>query len=89
MSSGAYGASVFLDDESFLVSNSEPFLLGPKSMLHPAQEGIDGVKGAEVADGVDDCVREVRRQIGAGADWIKVGFLSPCGNYFEINFDME
>jgi hypothetical protein len=39
------------------------------------QEGIDGVKGAAVVDGVDDCVREVRRQIGAGADWIKVGFF--------------
>jgi hypothetical protein len=47
--------------------------IGPKSTLHPAQEGINGVKGAEVVDGVDDCVREVRRQIGAGADWIKVG----------------
>jgi imidazolonepropionase-like amidohydrolase len=46
--------------------------LGPKSTLHPAQEGIDGVRGAEVVDGVDECVREVRRQIGAGADWIKV-----------------
>jgi len=47
-------------------------------MLHPAQEGIDGLKGVEVADGVDDCVKEVRRQIGAGADWIKVGFISSC-----------
>lgn len=28
--------------------------------------------GAEVADGVDECVKAVRRQIGAGADWIKV-----------------
>ena len=45
-------------------------------MLRPAQEGIDGVRGAEVVDGVDECVREVRRQIGAGADWIKVGFFS-------------
>ena len=24
-------------------------------------------------DGIDACVREVRKQIGAGADWIKVG----------------
>lgn len=28
-----------------------------------------------MVDGVDECVREVRRQIGAGADWIKVGFF--------------
>ncbi|KAF8799853.1 hypothetical protein BYT27DRAFT_7119399 [Phlegmacium glaucopus] len=45
---------------------------GPKSTLYPAQEGIDGIKGAESVDGVDACVREVRKQIGAGADWIKV-----------------
>ncbi|KAF8971879.1 hypothetical protein BDZ97DRAFT_1913765 [Flammula alnicola] len=45
---------------------------GPKSSLYPAQEGIDGVKGAEPVDGVNDCVREVRKQIGAGADWIKI-----------------
>ncbi|KAJ8507539.1 hypothetical protein ONZ45_g10101 [Pleurotus djamor] len=45
---------------------------GPKSSIHPNQEGIDGVTGAEVVDGVDNCVREVRRQIGAGADWIKI-----------------
>lgn len=48
---------------------------GPKSTLYPAQEGVNGVKGAEVADGVDECVREVRRQIGAGADWIKAGIF--------------
>jgi len=45
---------------------------GPKSMLYPAQEGIDGIRGAESVDGVDACVREVRKQIGAGADWIKI-----------------
>jgi len=47
-------------------------LLGPKSSLYPAQEGIDGVKGAVAVDGVHECVKEVRKQIGAGADWIKV-----------------
>ncbi|EEB89103.1 hypothetical protein MPER_12842, partial [Moniliophthora perniciosa FA553] len=31
-----------------------------------------GVMGADVADGVDGCVAAVRRQIGAGADWVKV-----------------
>lgn len=38
------------------------------------KEGIDGVTGAEVADGTDECIKAVRRQIGAGADWIKVIF---------------
>lgn len=47
--------------------------IGPKSTLYPSQEGIDGIKGAVSVDGVDACVREVRKQIGAGADWIKVG----------------
>jgi len=32
----------------------------------------DVPKGAEEADGVDGLVRAVRRQIGAGADWVKV-----------------
>jgi hypothetical protein len=49
--------------------------IGPKSNLYPAQEGIDGIKGAESVDGLDACVREVRKQIGAGADWIKVGSI--------------
>ena len=30
------------------------------------------VVGAEVADGVDEIVKVVRRQIGRGADWIKI-----------------
>ncbi|CAA7264934.1 unnamed protein product [Cyclocybe aegerita] len=45
---------------------------GPRSSLYPHQEGIDGVRGAEPVDGVEECVKEVRKQIGAGADWIKV-----------------
>ncbi|KAF8989725.1 hypothetical protein BDQ17DRAFT_1256626 [Cyathus striatus] len=45
---------------------------GPKSSVNPSSEGIEGVTGAEVADGVDECVRAVRRQVGAGADWIKI-----------------
>lgn len=28
--------------------------------------------GAEPADGVDGCIREVRKQVGVGADWVKV-----------------
>ncbi|KAJ4476822.1 hypothetical protein C8R41DRAFT_904808 [Lentinula lateritia] len=45
---------------------------GPKSSLHMNREGLEGVTGAEVADGVDECIRATRRQIGAGADWIKI-----------------
>ncbi|KIK68747.1 hypothetical protein GYMLUDRAFT_36243 [Collybiopsis luxurians FD-317 M1] len=45
---------------------------GPKSSIHVNQEGIEDVTGGEVADGVDGCIRATRRQIGAGADWIKV-----------------
>ncbi|KAK0205163.1 hypothetical protein DFS33DRAFT_1373683 [Desarmillaria ectypa] len=45
---------------------------GPKSSIHPHSEGIEGVTGAEVADGIDECVKVVRRQVGAGVDWIKV-----------------
>ncbi|KAF9062860.1 hypothetical protein BDP27DRAFT_1271375 [Rhodocollybia butyracea] len=45
---------------------------GPKNTIHVNQEGTEGVTGAEVADGVDGCIRATRRQIGAGADWIKI-----------------
>ncbi|EIN14315.1 hypothetical protein PUNSTDRAFT_140632 [Punctularia strigosozonata HHB-11173 SS5] len=45
---------------------------GPKSLIRPNQDGIDGITGAEVADGVVECTKAVRRQIGAGADWIKI-----------------
>ncbi|KZT03501.1 uncharacterized protein LAESUDRAFT_659678 [Laetiporus sulphureus 93-53] len=44
---------------------------GPKSTIHLNQEGIEGITGAEVADGEVECIKAVRRQIGAGADWIK------------------
>ncbi|KAF8633614.1 hypothetical protein AX15_001399 [Amanita polypyramis BW_CC] len=45
---------------------------GPRSEPYPSVEGVQGVTGAEVADGKDACIRAVRRQIGAGADWIKI-----------------
>ncbi|PBL03140.1 hypothetical protein ARMGADRAFT_978056 [Armillaria gallica] len=45
---------------------------GPKSSIHPHSEGIEGVTGAEVVDGIDECVKAVRRQVGAGVDWIKI-----------------
>ncbi|KAJ7779147.1 hypothetical protein B0H16DRAFT_806547 [Mycena metata] len=45
---------------------------GPKNSIHMNTEGVEGVVGAEAADGPAECVRAVRRQIGAGADWIKI-----------------
>ncbi|KAJ7234762.1 hypothetical protein B0H12DRAFT_1238973 [Mycena haematopus] len=45
---------------------------GPKSSLHMNKEGVEGAVGAEAADGSAECIRVVRRQIGAGADWIKI-----------------
>lgn len=51
--------------------------LGPKSSLYLSRDGVEGVMGAKVADGVDGCIREVRRQIGVGSDWIKVPVYVP------------
>ncbi|KIP04019.1 hypothetical protein PHLGIDRAFT_110162 [Phlebiopsis gigantea 11061_1 CR5-6] len=48
------------------------FYGGPKNILYPEHDGVEGIMGAEVADGEVECVKAVRRQIGAGADWIKV-----------------
>uniref|UniRef100_D8Q271 Amidohydrolase-related domain-containing protein n=1 Tax=Schizophyllum commune (strain H4-8 / FGSC 9210) TaxID=578458 RepID=D8Q271_SCHCM len=45
---------------------------GPKSNVHLNQEGVEGITGAEAASGPQACVEVVRRQIGAGADWIKL-----------------
>ncbi|KAL5533824.1 hypothetical protein ACEPAG_284 [Sanghuangporus baumii] len=45
---------------------------GPRSRLILNQEGVEGIIGAEVADGVEECRKAVRRQVGAGADWIKI-----------------
>ncbi|KAF5384786.1 hypothetical protein D9615_000885 [Tricholomella constricta] len=45
---------------------------GPKSSLFPSKNVIEGVTGAEAADGVDECIKTVRKQVGAGADWIKI-----------------
>ena len=47
-------------------------IVGPKNATRPSAIGVDGKYGVDVADGVDECVKVVRRQIGAGADWIKV-----------------
>lgn len=57
---------------------SEP---GPKSSIHVSEEGIEGITGATAADGTDECRKAVRKQVGAGADWIKVSkhlyFVEP------------
>ncbi|TFK42223.1 hypothetical protein BDQ12DRAFT_762472 [Crucibulum laeve] len=45
---------------------------GPKSTIYPGTESIEGVTSAEVVDGCNVCIRAVRRQIGAGADCIKI-----------------
>jgi hypothetical protein len=45
--------------------------------LYPSRDGVEGVMGAKVADGVDGCIREVRRQVGVGSDWIKVPVYVP------------
>lgn len=50
--------------------------LGPKSDINPDGQGVDGITGAQAADGPDDCMRVVRQQVGAGVDWIKVSFPS-------------
>lgn len=46
---------------------------GPRNRLYPNHDGVEGIMGAEVADGDVECKKAVRRQVGAGADWIKVG----------------
>ncbi|KAF7303856.1 Amidohydro-rel domain-containing protein [Mycena indigotica] len=45
---------------------------GPKGAVRVNKEGLDDVVGAEAADGPMECIRVVRRQIGAGADCIKI-----------------
>ncbi|KAJ6564639.1 hypothetical protein B0H19DRAFT_81191 [Mycena capillaripes] len=45
---------------------------GPKSSIQVNKEGVEGVVGAEAADGPAECIRAVRKQIGAGADCIKI-----------------
>ncbi|KAI5119712.1 hypothetical protein M0805_001426 [Coniferiporia weirii] len=45
---------------------------GPKGNLRVNEEGVQGICGAEVADGPEECRKAVRRQVGAGADWVKI-----------------
>jgi imidazolonepropionase-like amidohydrolase len=51
---------------------SGPAMVATGSYNPKGAPEIDFPKGAVETDGVDDLVRETRRQIGAGADWIKV-----------------
>ncbi|OBZ78983.1 hypothetical protein A0H81_01314 [Grifola frondosa] len=62
------GPRYFCANRAIVVTGS----YGPKSRLHVNQEGVEGVTGAEIADGEVECVKAVRRQVGAGADWIKI-----------------
>ena len=48
---------------------------GPKSNLHLLQDGVEGVTGAQFVDGEVECIKAVRKQVGAGADWIKVASI--------------
>ena len=50
--------------------------VGPKNLTRPSEIGVDGKYGVDVADGVTECVKVVRRHIGAGADWVKVFVFS-------------
>ncbi|KAI0778862.1 hypothetical protein BD413DRAFT_601525 [Trametes elegans] len=61
------GPRYFCANRAIIASGS----YGPKSTLHPHQAGVEGVTGAEFVDGEAECVKAVRRQVGAGADWIK------------------
>lgn len=65
--------------------------LGPRSRINLNEEGVEGVSGAEVADGVEECRKAVRRQVGAGTDWIKVRvpFVKRCvDDVFELKISM-
>ncbi|EKM60544.1 uncharacterized protein PHACADRAFT_189669 [Phanerochaete carnosa HHB-10118-sp] len=64
----AVGPRYFTANRAIVATGS----YGPKNPLYPDRDGVEGVIGAEVADGEVECAKAVRRQIGAGADWIKI-----------------
>ncbi|OSD00879.1 hypothetical protein PYCCODRAFT_1413611 [Trametes coccinea BRFM310] len=70
------GPRYFCANRAIIASGS----YGPKSNLHLHQDGVDGVTGAEFADGEAECVKAVRKQVGAGADWIKVSCTSAVSS---------
>ncbi|CDO73387.1 hypothetical protein BN946_scf185013.g21 [Trametes cinnabarina] len=62
------GPRYFCANRAIIASGS----YGPKSNLHLHQDGVECVTGAEFVDGEVECIKAVRKQVGAGADWIKV-----------------
>ncbi|KAJ7580204.1 hypothetical protein C8J56DRAFT_1058513 [Mycena floridula] len=78
------GPRLFIANRAIVSTGS----YGPKSSIQPHTEGIQGVTGAEVVDGITECVKAVRRQIGAGADWIKASRL-PCISPSNISSDLR
>ncbi|KAI0829030.1 hypothetical protein BC628DRAFT_1533672 [Trametes gibbosa] len=62
------GPRYFCANRAIIASGS----YGPKSALDLHRDGVEGVTGAEFVDGETECARAVRKQVGAGADWIKV-----------------
>ncbi|KAI0803227.1 hypothetical protein BC629DRAFT_1581094 [Irpex lacteus] len=71
------GPRYFIANRAIVATGS----YGPKNKLYPDRNGIEGVFGAEVADGVTACKAAVRRQVGAGADWIKVNYRVRANLY--------
>ncbi|KAI8990642.1 hypothetical protein BD414DRAFT_459354 [Trametes punicea] len=70
------GPRYFCANRAIIASGS----YGPKSNLHLHNDGVDGVTGAEFVDGEAECMRAVRKQVGAGADWIKARRLTALPN---------
>ncbi|TBU26859.1 hypothetical protein BD311DRAFT_779405 [Dichomitus squalens] len=68
------GPRYFCANRAIIASGS----YGPKSNLHLHQDGVEGVTGAQFVDGEVECVKAVRMQVGAGADWIKVARNLRC-----------
>ncbi|KAH9854290.1 hypothetical protein C2E23DRAFT_818018 [Lenzites betulinus] len=62
------GPRYFCANRAIIASGS----YGPRSALHLHQDGVEGVTGAQFVDGEAECAKAVRKQVGAGADWIKV-----------------
>ncbi|KAH9830427.1 uncharacterized protein C8Q71DRAFT_785711 [Rhodofomes roseus] len=62
------GPRYFCSNRALTTTNT----YGPKNKTHFNRDGVEGVTGAEVVDGEVECIKAVRRQIGGGADWIKV-----------------
>ncbi|KAH9926465.1 uncharacterized protein B0H18DRAFT_1085040 [Fomitopsis serialis] len=56
-----------------------------EEQTHLNQDGVEGVTGAEVVDGEVECVKAVRRQVGGGADWIKVRYYRPRSRMVDVS----